>query len=111
MIKGTKIGGVWNEVLVKVKKEVKNFYKNRFIEKRDIKVRMVNIDFSSISREDNVLLIKRFSEDEIKAAIWDCESSKSPWPDDFNFNFVRQFWDTIKVDIIKATNHFHSCGR
>jgi len=61
MIKGIKIGGVWNEDPVKVKEEVKNFYKNRFTKKGDIKVRIDNIDFSSISREDNVLLIKRFS--------------------------------------------------
>ncbi|GJV31359.1 hypothetical protein Tco_1391759 [Tanacetum coccineum] len=34
-----------------------------------------------------------FTVEEIKLAVWDCSGSKSPWPDGYNFNFIRRFWD------------------
>jgi len=70
---------------------VQNLYKIRFLEQPDHKVRLDNVVFSSIDKEDNDLLVSSFSEEEIRAAIWDCEGSKSPGPDGFNFNFFKQF--------------------
>jgi len=95
----------------RLKKTLKVSSEKRFTEKSNIKVRLDNVQFTSINREDNVSLISRFSEDEIKEAIWDCDSSKSLGPYGFNFNFIKQFWDTVKLDIIRAVNSFHSCGK
>ena len=95
MIKGVKIENQWCEEPRKVKENIKNFFEKRFTEKSDIKVRLDNVQFTSINRASNVSLTSRSSEDEIKEAIWDCDSSKSPGPDGFNFNFIKQFWDTI----------------
>ncbi|GKV49867.1 hypothetical protein SLEP1_g56592 [Rubroshorea leprosula] len=41
-----------------------------------------------------------FSEDEIKKAVWDCSSLKALGPDGFNFRFFREFWETIKKDMV-----------
>lgn len=33
-----------------------------------------------------------FQLEEIKEAVWDCESSKSPCPDGVNFGFIKEIW-------------------
>ncbi|GJV72787.1 hypothetical protein Tco_1492782 [Tanacetum coccineum] len=37
--------------------------------------------------------------EEIKTAIWDCDSNKALGPDGFSFAFVKKYWDIIKMDI------------
>ncbi|XP_045791512.1 uncharacterized protein LOC123886222 [Trifolium pratense] len=36
-------------------------------------------------------LTKPFSENEVKLAVWDCDSYKSPGPDGINFGFIKDF--------------------
>ncbi|GKV31918.1 hypothetical protein SLEP1_g40572 [Rubroshorea leprosula] len=43
------------------------------------------INFKQISYKDNEFLMTPFFEEEIKHAVWDCDSTKSPGPDGFNF--------------------------
>ncbi|GJY26341.1 cysteine-rich receptor-like protein kinase [Tanacetum coccineum] len=38
------------------------------------------------------------------------ERSKAPGPDGFNFNFIKSFWDVIKVDFWNCIQHFESTG-
>ncbi|GKB95780.1 RNA-directed DNA polymerase, eukaryota [Tanacetum coccineum] len=47
---------------------------------------------------------------EIKDAIWDCGSDKSPGPDGFTFAFYKTFWDTIKEDVVGSVQHFFNIG-
>ncbi|GJT61458.1 RNA-directed DNA polymerase, eukaryota [Tanacetum coccineum] len=39
---------------------------------------------------------------EIKRAVWDCGTDKSPGPDGFTFGFYRRFWKIIKNDVYDA---------
>ncbi|XP_058746325.1 uncharacterized protein LOC131619219 [Vicia villosa] len=48
-----------------------------------------------------------FLETEIRDAVWSCDGSKSPGPDDFNFLFLRKCWLFIKEDFIMFVNDFH----
>ncbi|XP_024636355.1 uncharacterized protein [Medicago truncatula] len=50
-----------------------------------------NLPFRSLSVAEGVSLIKPFSVDEVKAAVWDCDSFKSPGPDGINFGFIKDF--------------------
>ncbi|GKU87429.1 hypothetical protein SLEP1_g1825 [Rubroshorea leprosula] len=52
-----------------------------------------------------------FSEEEIKNAVWDCESSKSPGPDGFNFKFVKCMWEDKKTEIAGFVREFQEQGR
>jgi len=36
------------------------------------------------------MLINVFDENEIKEAVWECGSNKSPGPDGFNFSFIKK---------------------
>jgi len=48
-----------------------------------------HFEFNIISEDDNAKLIKEFSEEEIKRVVWECESLKSPGPDDVNLGFIK----------------------
>lgn len=70
----------------------------------------IEVRFRSIDPQHNELLVAHFKEDEVKAAIWDCGSAKSPGPDGLNFNFIKQFWDLLKSDVLRFLNEFHANG-
>jgi len=57
--------------------------------------------------EESLRMIEVFSEKEVKEAVWQCEGSKSPGPDGFNFNFIKKSWKHLKVDFIAAIEAFH----
>ncbi|GJU21232.1 putative RNA-directed DNA polymerase, eukaryota, reverse transcriptase zinc-binding domain protein [Tanacetum coccineum] len=48
--------------------------------------------------EDNMELEKPVTLEEIRAAVWDCGSQKSPGPDGFSFLFLKSYWDLLKED-------------
>ncbi|GJR22729.1 RNA-directed DNA polymerase, eukaryota [Tanacetum coccineum] len=50
------------------------------------------------------------SKDEIKRAVWDCGTDKSPGPDGFTFGFYRRFWYLIENDVYKAVSYFFLFG-
>jgi len=54
---------------------------------------LVPWSLSLYPRRLSLKLIAEFSEDEIKQAVWQCEGSKSPGPDEFNFNFIKSNWN------------------
>ncbi|GJT89291.1 RNA-directed DNA polymerase, eukaryota, reverse transcriptase zinc-binding domain protein [Tanacetum coccineum] len=44
--------------------------------------------------------------EELKQAVWDCGTDKSPGPDGFTFGFFRKFWHLIEEDIFEAVHYF-----
>lgn len=55
---------------------------------------------SSIGEVENNYLTAPFSEEEIREAVWNCESYKSPGSDGVNFSFIKQFWEEVKLDFL-----------
>ncbi|PNX58703.1 cysteine-rich receptor-like protein kinase, partial [Trifolium pratense] len=56
-------------------------------------------------------LTKPFSETEVKLAVWDCDSYKSPGPDGINFGFIKDFWTELRDDVMRFLSDFHRNGR
>ncbi|PNX72596.1 cysteine-rich receptor-like protein kinase, partial [Trifolium pratense] len=56
-------------------------------------------------------LIKPFTEVEVKQAVWDCDSYKSPGPDGINFGFIKDFWVELRGDVMRFLSDFHRNGR
>ena len=54
--------------------------------------------------------MEHFREDEVKRAVWDCRSDKSPGPDGLNFKFIKQLWPSIKPDFLRFLDEFHVNG-
>jgi hypothetical protein len=44
--------------------------------------------------------------DEIKRCVWDCDGSKSPGPDGFNFKFYKLTWDFIAKNLLDLITEF-----
>lgn len=58
-----------------------------------------------------VVWLSLFSAEEVKAAIWQCDSYKSPGPDGINFGFPNEFWLDMKDDIMRFILEFHRNGK
>nr|GEU80515.1 RNA-directed DNA polymerase, eukaryota [Tanacetum cinerariifolium] len=48
--------------------------------------------------------------EEVKWAVWDCGTNKSPGPDVFSFEFYRKYWTTIDDDVFQAVRDFFVNG-
>jgi hypothetical protein len=58
-----------------------------------------------------VKLVEEFTEEGVRSAVWECESTKSPGPDGVNFGFIKEFWEDIKDDFILVMTEFHTNDR
>ncbi|CAJ2670936.1 unnamed protein product [Trifolium pratense] len=70
-----------------------------------------NLVFKRLQVAEVSSLIKPFSMEEIRAAVWDYDSYKSPGPDGINFGFVKDFWAEIQGDVMRFCSEFHRNGR
>lgn len=53
------------------------------------------------------MLMEPFEEEQIKEGVWSCDGDKSPIPDDFNFRFIKEYWELMKNDIVEFFKEFH----
>lgn len=106
------LDGEWIEDVKGVKEGIFSFFKNHFSRTRRTRPSMAADLFANkLSPEDNEFLLAPFSEDEVKLAIENCESSKSPDPDGFNFKFIKVCWAVIKKDFLQMLSEFHEHGK
>jgi len=70
-----------------------------------------NLQFRTLYVGEGGSLIKPFSVAEVKEAIWDCDSFKSPGPDGVNFGFIKDFWPELKEDVTRFVSEFHRNGK
>jgi len=68
------------------------------------------LNFRKISHIEVGMLIKLFSLEEVKSAMWDCDGFKSPGPDGISFDF-KKFWDILKEDFMHFLMEFHRNGK
>ncbi|GLU02749.1 hypothetical protein SLE2022_199870 [Rubroshorea leprosula] len=106
-----RINGVQYTGVEVIKREVAKYFQDLFKEEKWRRPKLDGIGFRQISQSDNELLTATFSEQEIKEAIWNCDPSKAPGPDGFNFRFIMSMWEVIKDDIISFVREFQQHGR
>jgi hypothetical protein len=61
-----------------------------------------------VSQEENDLLIKPFTMDEAREAIFQMEHNKPPGSNGFPPEFYRSCWDIIKNDLMALFREFHN---
>ncbi|GKV47542.1 hypothetical protein SLEP1_g54439 [Rubroshorea leprosula] len=110
-INSVQIDGEQFTGVTKIKEEVAKYFQTLFTEERWKRPKLDGVSFKQVSQADNELLTRVFSEEEIKEAIWDCDSSKSPGPDGFNFRFIKEMCEDIKPEVIAFIREFHKHGR
>ncbi|GKV05101.1 hypothetical protein SLEP1_g17145 [Rubroshorea leprosula] len=110
-IEGVVKNEAWVEEVPEVKKVIKEFFELKFQEQEWDRPSLELNQLKQLSPEDNSWLTAEFSKEEVKAAVWNCNGSKSPGPDGFNFNFIKKMWPTIKQDIVDFVKKFWANGR
>ncbi|GLU23474.1 hypothetical protein SLE2022_394740 [Rubroshorea leprosula] len=105
------VGNQRLEEVNSMKDGVANYFETLF--KEDVWQRPVldGVEFKKISDEERAMLEAPFSEEEVRQAVWSCESTKAPGPDGFNFKFVKEMWGTLKEDVMGYVSDFHKHGK
>jgi hypothetical protein len=106
MVNGTVVEGVQP-----VRQAVFKHFWNHFISPRVVRPSVGNLQFKKLLGVEMGNLTRPFSVDEIKSAVWDCDSFKSPGPDGINFGFIKNFWNEMKDDIVRFITEFHRNGK
>nr|GEY89758.1 RNA-directed DNA polymerase, eukaryota, reverse transcriptase zinc-binding domain protein [Tanacetum cinerariifolium] len=109
-IRGIMVEGTWNDSPQMVKSEFFQHFRRRF-DKPDVSHAYLDMNYSkTLSTDQQVELELEGSKEEIKKAVWDCGTDKSPGSDRFTFGFYRRFWKIIENDVFEAVKHFFTHG-
>lgn len=87
------------------------YFREHFAVRNTTRPGVDNLPFNCLSHADGSSLTKPFSELQVKSAIWDCDSYKSPGPDGINFGFIKEFWVDLKEDVMRFMSDFHRNGK
>ncbi|GKF23426.1 hypothetical protein Tco_0075748, partial [Tanacetum coccineum] len=101
-IRGTLANGEWISEPHRVKNEFFTNFKKQF---SPIQAPSICFDFTFPTRlsSDQVQDLERpVTYEEVKRAVWDCGTNKSPGPDEISFEFYRKYWTTIDDDVFQA---------
>lgn len=109
---GMKIDGVWCEDVKLVKEGIQSYFQKHYSKVTGHKSSLSESLFPiRLSTEDNSFLTAPFSQIKVKLNIENCDNSKRPGPNGFNYSFIKQYWHVIKVDFMKMLQEFHSNGK
>ncbi|PNY05480.1 ribonuclease H [Trifolium pratense] len=64
-----------------------------------------------VTNEDNVMLTKVPSNEEIKAEVFAMNSDGAPGPDGFGGHFYQFFWEVVVLDVIQLVQYFFTSGK
>ncbi|GJU57997.1 RNA-directed DNA polymerase, eukaryota, partial [Tanacetum coccineum] len=98
--------GDWIDKPYKVKNEFLNNFYNRFARPTGPNIVLDSNMFKQLSSEQIADLECDVTYDEIKRAVWDCGTNKSPGPDGFTFDFIRTYWKIINQDVVNVVREF-----
>jgi hypothetical protein len=65
-------------------------------------------DIPQVSDDENSLLTKLYSEEEVRMAVFQMKHNTTPGPDGFPAEFYQNFWDVIKSDLLQLFACLHN---
>ncbi|GJR97187.1 RNA-directed DNA polymerase, eukaryota [Tanacetum coccineum] len=110
-IRGILVDGNWIDSPHLVKREFLSHFKNHFDHPQDSRLQL-DLNFPNTLQPDQIIDLEcDVSKDEIKRAVWDCGTDKSPGPDGFTFGFYRRYWNILESDVVDAVTSFFHHGQ
>ena len=97
--------------LIKMLEVAANFYKTLFAKEDRVDITLGDHFWDPddlVTDEENEMLRRPFSMDEIKEAVFGSYAAGAPGPDGFSFLFYQKFWDLIKHDLMALVREFES---
>lgn len=102
------VNGVVVDEPSEVKQPACSHFQNLFSEHWRLRPR-IGGDFKKIDANQAAAILEReFTEEEVWAAIKDCDGNKAPGPDGFNMMFFQKGWKFLKGNIMKFMKEFYS---
>lgn len=92
-----------------IQKIIYDYYKKLFGKSKVRAVKLSPDTWASnrrLTAEDNVELLKPFSEEEVKKSVFEMKESTAPGPDGFGVSFYKNCWDIIKEELMEMINDF-----
>lgn len=77
--------------------EAKNYYEKLFEDHIHYRSNFHDLEMTSLSVKQSIMLENPFSEEEVKSVIWNFGSNKSPGPDGYTMEFFKAVCDIIKI--------------
>ncbi|XP_015965353.1 uncharacterized protein LOC107489093 [Arachis duranensis] len=100
---------VRNQARIKV--AIREFYKDLYHQEDSPIMRFRDGLVVQIGEEDAMALEVMPSAEEIREAVWDCESSKALGYDGYNMNFIKRCWDEISFEFTAVVMGFFQTAR
>ncbi|GKU90507.1 hypothetical protein SLEP1_g4496 [Rubroshorea leprosula] len=110
-INSIQINGEQYRGVAEIREGAIRYFKGLFTEEKWQRPKLDGINFRQLADKDNDFLMEKFTEEDIQNAVWDCDSTKSPGLDGFNFRFIKTMWEEIKQDVIGFVQEFHEHGK
>ncbi|GJZ56133.1 RNA-directed DNA polymerase, eukaryota, partial [Tanacetum coccineum] len=110
-LRGVMVDGKWVEDPLYVKNEFYDHFKHRFEKSNMCNIKLDREFSNCINAEQVADLERECTKEEIKVAVWDCGTDKTPGPDGFTFGFYRRYWNLIEGDVVRAVKWFFHHGR
>jgi hypothetical protein len=89
----------WVEGPSQVRQATTSYFQQHFANDNWDRATLDGVEFPCLNEEGNNILIAPFTLEEIEVVVRECDGSKCPGLDGFNFAFIREFWDLMKFDI------------
>jgi exonuclease III len=105
-VDGVSVGGVQN-----IRTAVLNHFANHYRAHDVVRPGIDGLNFRKLSGAHAGNLVRPFTVEEVKQAVWDCDSFKSPGPGGINVGFIKDFWHELKDDFLRFFVEFHRNGK
>lgn len=89
-----------------IKRIVVDHFKDRFCKQSSFCGMFPNMPLQSLPSEIAESLEMPFSLEEIKSAVWQCDSSKALGPNGVNFYVYKRAWSLVKEDLFRLFDEF-----
>ncbi|GAU33007.1 hypothetical protein TSUD_358740 [Trifolium subterraneum] len=90
-----------------VRQAAMSFFQQRYSNDEWARPNLDGVVFPMLSKENNSFLTAPFTLEEIERVVKDCDGSKCPGPDGFNFAFIKEFWELMKFEVRILFDQFH----
>ena len=105
-VDGVLVKGVQN-----IRAAVLNHFTTHYRATNTSRPRVTSLNFRKLTYAQAGTLVRPFSLEEVKQAVWDCDSFKSPGPDGIYVGFIKDFWLQLKDDSMRFLVEFHQNGK
>ncbi|GJU18905.1 RNA-directed DNA polymerase, eukaryota [Tanacetum coccineum] len=108
---GTLVNGEWIVDPLAVKSVFLKYFSTQFSSPVSPRICFADQFTNKLSLEQQADLERNISNEEIKSALWDYGTNKSPGPNGFAFEFFRRYWKLLEHDIVAVVKEFLlQCG-